>query len=217
MTETNSVPTAMPEDDVAVSQAEATASEKSATSKSEPTLAELFAEISRKGAKRELALISDNPDSSADVLLVRGTFGQPEAYWFKVTGGIMAPSFAPFVMSHAKITQADLKTDAGVYAMIANACAVAACFQSDIPGVQLCEAFIAPFDYALPRFAGTHPVTHVEPVIIKRASNCAYKYRRKLREEQEVVEAAIRNDLVPDEEENISNDDINAFFAEFGE
>lgn len=192
--------------------AEAEAPEQEGTAGA--TLAELFEQVSKKGATTELALISDNPDSSADVLIVRGTFGEPEAYWFKVNGGIMQPKFANMVLSANKMTKADLDSDEGLYKLIANACGVAACFQSDIPGVKLVEAFISPFEYSLPRFVAGRSVSQIETVYIKRASNVSYKYRKQVQAQQKALEDAMHEEMAQASEyEQVDDAEIDEFFA----
>lgn len=175
----------------------------------EGKLAKLFLQVTHKDARAELVLVSDNPDGSAYALLVRGCFEQPETYLFYISGGIMDPQLQHIVMMANNLRADDIKADAGFYKYMCNVAGVAACFQSDVPGVQLVEAFFGPFDTPLSLFLQAHKVTHYEQVFVKRARNSAYKYRkivdaaRRAEAEAAAAEIAALDAESVDDEENV--------------
>lgn len=142
-------------------------------------LSAILNQVISKNSNRELALIADNPDQSAEILLIRGDSGDAETYWFHVDGGIMSPLLKEVLSNALKLNDKALSTDEGIYAYMATAAGIAACFQSSIPGVKLREAFFCPLDYPLYQFvAACRGWNAHEVVFIKRNRNLAYKYRK---------------------------------------
>lgn len=172
------------------------------------TLADQFKDVAREGSNKQLVLISDNPDGSANALLVRGAFGTPEAYWFVIDGGIMNARLASLVLAASNLSTDDLKTDEGVYKLMAGACGVAACFQTEIPGVSLREAFIGPLDHAMYEFVSRNRVSQAEIAYIKRSSNIAYKFRKYVQAQKNAAEAQASSG------EYVSDDEMTDFFAD---
>lgn len=135
--------------------------------------------VMRIGSNQELALIADNPDGTAEILVLRGDAGMPDTYWYHVDGNVMLPSFKKLVLSALKEDESFLNTDDGLYTYMATACGVAACFQVDVPGVHLREATFGPFDVLLYRFIlEMQGFNYRKTIYIKRNSNIAYRYRK---------------------------------------
>lgn len=157
---------------IAPEEAEETAAEKN-------VLGEILRQVVRRGSNKELALIADNPDQSAEILLVRGDAGEPETYWFHVDGGVMSPLLKDIMLDVLGMDADVLGTDEGLYAYMATAAGIAACFQSSIPGVKLRQAFFCPLDMPLYQFvSATRGWNAHEVVYIKRNRNLAYRYRK---------------------------------------
>lgn len=149
------------------------------TPATEPGIQDAMKQVLRKGSNKEVALIADNPDGTADVLVVRGDSGSPECYWFSVGGNVMSPLLKGLVGKSLNMTETDFATDAGLYRYIATVAGVAACFQANIPGIVTKEAFFGPLDYSIYKFVlSCGGFSTYETTFIKRNRNLAYKYRK---------------------------------------
>lgn len=169
MEKTNSVNTAAPKNDA-------------------PDIQEAMNQVLSTGSNKELALIADMPDGTADILLIRGDAGTPECYWFTVNGGIMSPLLKGLVGKSLNMKDSDYAADAKLYNYMATVTGIAACFQTDIPGVELKEAFFSPLDYPICKFVSAcGGFSTFETPFIKRNRNLAYKYRK-------ACEALAKND-----------------------
>lgn len=158
-------------------------------------------QVLRKYSNKELALIADNEDGSADVLLIRGDSGDVECYWLVLSDGIMSPLLKGLVGKSLSMKEADFSSADGIYPYMATVAGIAACFQANVPGIALREAFFGPLDYAVYQFViACGGFTRSELTFIKRNRNLAYKYRK-------ACEAmAKKGDMAGDRAEELSDE-----------
>lgn len=179
-------------------------------------IGEILNQVVRKGSNKELALIADNADSSAEVLLVRGDAGEPETYWFHIDGRVMSSKLKDLLCQTLHLDEEALTEDAGLYAYMATAAGIAACFQSNIPGVALREAFFCPLDAPLYAFVNaTRGWNAHEVVFIKRNRNLAYKYRKACEDVRSRIAAPSSDVTGISSSEAYANDAALADFDDF--
>lgn len=164
----------------------------------ENPLGKILSQVLRKGSTKELALIADNPDNSAEIMLVRGDTEIPETYFFHVDGRVMSPVLRDIVKAGTNLTDAaiDTTTD-GIYTYMAQACGIAACFTANCPGVTCTGYMYGPLENALYKFiAENHGFSARRELNTKHNRNLSYRYRK-------TCESALQREKKQDVEKNI--------------
>lgn len=141
-------------------------------------LEKLMANAMTVGGNIELVMLGEPHSNKTEALVVRGTYGSEEGYWYHIDGTKVDAKFLADVMQANGLSVEAVKKENGMSRLLANMASAAASSIVNIEGVELVKASFGPVGHIMYEFTQYTPIQAIEEVYIKRASTTAYRYRR---------------------------------------